>query len=640
MSKQSISPHWSIVCCLMFLLPCFLGAQPKLSASESSYQRARRVVEDGIKALGGAAAIADLKSFTLIERRKGYDAFQNPVPGPPYVSYEATETLRVDLEKSRLWHDAATLYPRFAYGTLTIINDKLSYRADLWSQTATQLNTPSLDNYRSLFQKLPQFFLLDVLTERAASLRWLGAGEVEGHRHEIVTFIDRSNRQLALYFDAQTKLLTKYEYLYLDPAIGDTQSEFVFKGYRDVGQFKVPTEMINRTGNQAQHESHYEVQLNPSFDEAAFALPAKYQVITPGPARNVAPDTMIQIAKDVYLVENIGNSSYNVLVVAFDDFILVSEAPETRPHSGLSERVIARIKETLPNKPIRYVTFSHHHIDHGNGLRAYIAEGATVITTPGNKQFVESVAAAKFTLKPDVLARAARQPQLEIIANKKHVISDAHHIVELYDVGPYWHANEEVLVYLPQEKLLFEGDLFTSGFGEDVGPAQDHPILLAEKIKELGLDAQQIAGVHGRLRPIADLYKAIERRRLKDSQTSLPRQTSNSTTREYCANIGPVSLTFDGAMVTGRYRITVSPKPIDGTIKGSVEEGLLDATWTDSDGTGRIIFGFVSDLSKFGAFFNTLKNPNHWFDGWRGIEKSKLSEASAEQQRSLRCDWK
>jgi hypothetical protein len=115
-------------------------------------------------------------------------------------------------------------------------------------------------------------------------------------------------------------------------------------------------------------------------------------------------------------------------------------------------------------------------------------------------------------LKPDAFARAPQPLKIELIENKKRVIRDANHVVELYEIGPYWHANEEVLVYLPEEKLLFEGDLFTSGFGEDIGPAQDHPILLAEKIKQLGLDVQNILGVHGRLRPIADLYKAIEKR--------------------------------------------------------------------------------------------------------------------------------
>jgi glyoxylase-like metal-dependent hydrolase (beta-lactamase superfamily II) len=274
----------------------------------------------------------------------------------------------------------------------------------------------------------------------------------------------------------------------------------------------VPTGLINRVGDFAFSENRYEVEINPALAEREFAPPDGLQIVAPVPPPPAY--TMTKIGRDIYLIENVGNR-YNVLVVAFDDFILVAEAPEDRPQAGLSERVIAKIKEQLPGKPIKYLVFSHHHGDHGAGIRTYIAEGATIITAPGNQRFIEATAAARFTMRPDPLARAPRRPSVEVIEKKKHVIRDAHHVVEIYDIGPYWHAEEEILVYVPEEKLLFEGDLFTSGFGEDVAPAQDHPILLAEKIKDLRLDVRQIVGVHGRLRPITDLYRAMEKRQRK-----------------------------------------------------------------------------------------------------------------------------
>jgi glyoxylase-like metal-dependent hydrolase (beta-lactamase superfamily II) len=504
-----------LFCLLLSLTPSTdrSKAQERLSASERSYQQARRALESGIQALGGIEAVSAIKSLSIIERRKGHDAFQSPTPGPPYGGYDAVERLIVDFSGSRLRHELEVTQPRYSWGSLTIINGKQGYRGYLNRRTRTvsQLNAPSLDDYRRLLHKLPQFLLLDALRERAASLRWVGEGEEGGRKQEIVTFIDRTNQQVALYFDARDRLLTKYEFLYTDPAVGDTRSEFVYRGYREVGSFKVPAEAVNRVGRHAGHETRYEILINAPLAESAFALPEGVQVVTTGAARATSPYTITQIAKDVYLVENVG-ANYNVMVVAFDDFLLVAEAPEDRPHAGLSERVIARIKETVPGKPIKYLVFSHHHLDHGCGARAYIAEGATVITTPGNKRFVEAMAAAPFTLKPDALALAPRPPAIELLEKKKRVIRDANHVVELYDVGPYWHANEEALVYLPQEKLLFEGDLFTSGFGEDVGPAEDHAVLLSRKIKELGLEVEKIAGVHGRLRPAAELYKSVEKR--------------------------------------------------------------------------------------------------------------------------------
>lgn len=515
--KLNSTHPWLFVCLFVFCSMSRLmmvGVQAQESATEKSYQQARRTLEAGIEALGGLEAAAAIKRFSLIERGKSFDVFQSPTPNLKSAqAKDGADTLQrlfVDFDKARLLHERGSNSPHYSWRFLTLINGDKGYRIDPWPRTASPINAPSLNDFRAQFQKLPQFMLREILTERAASLRWLGESEIDGRRYAAITFIDRDNRQVTLYFDAQTKLLMRYEYLITDAVIGDTKTEFVFQGYRRLEKWQVPIGLVTRTGQHSISEVSYEIQLNPTLNESVFALPEGLQMVTPVA---IPANRLTAIAKDVYLLENADNSFYNVLVVAFDEFLLVAEAPENRPHNGLSERIIATIKAKFPGKPIRYLTFSHHHIDHGCGVRAYIAEGTTILTTPGNKRFIETMAAAPFTLKPDALARAPRPPKIEIIANKKHVIRDAHHVVELYDVGPYWHANEEVMVYLPQEKLLFEGDLFTSGSGEDVVPAYDHPIFLAERIKELGLDVQHIAGVHGRLRPIADLHKAIEKRK-------------------------------------------------------------------------------------------------------------------------------
>lgn len=119
-------------------------------------------------------------------------------------------------------------------------------------------------------------------------------------------------------------------------------------------------------------------------------------------------------------------------------------------------------------------------------------------------------------------------------------------------------------------------------------------------------------------------------------------QNTGSIVREFCTNVGPVILTFDGKSVTGQYRLVVTPQPRNGTIKGKFKEGFLDADWTDPDGKGRIVFGFASDFSWFTAIFNNQdKNPSHWFESaWRGVSTTKINDVSAERRQSLRCEWK
>lgn len=482
-----------------------LQAQRNLSASEKSYQQARRVLEAGIEALGGLNAIAAIKNFTVVETGK-HTRLEHPSPEAQYDVVDWAETTIVDFSGARLHHEIKD------WNWLTIINGNRGFTANIATKIAWQLQSASVQNYPQATEKLPHHLLHEVLTQRAASLRWLGETEEQDRKQQMITFSDKNARQVSLYFDAQTHLLSKYEYLYTDSVTGDTLQEHIFPGYRRVDRFQAPTGLIIRkAGRVAQNVRYERLEINGQLADSIFALPAGCEILPPSSYQSPPPLTITKIADDVYLMHGVAYSN-NVLVVAFNDYILVIESPELGTFKHANEQAIARIKETFPGKPIRYHAFTHFHADHGGGARAYIAEGATIIVTPGNKEFVEQLAAAHFLLMPDALARNPRQPLIEVVKGKKHVIRDDRHIVELYDVGPYPHVKEELIVYLPQEKLLFEGDLFTSGNGDVVGPASSAAVLLADKIRQLGLEVEKIVGVHGRLRPITDLHKAIEKR--------------------------------------------------------------------------------------------------------------------------------
>jgi glyoxylase-like metal-dependent hydrolase (beta-lactamase superfamily II) len=493
-----------LILCMLFV-PNRTQAQQSLNTSEKSYQRARRVLEAGIEALGGLEAIAAIHNLTIVETGK-HTRVEHPAPEAQYDVIDWAEIVIVDFSGVRLYHEIKD------WNWVTVINGNRAFTANVATKIAWQLQSASVQNYPQATEKLPHYLLREALSQRAASLRWLGEAELKGRKQQVIIFSDKSARQVSLYFDAQTHLLIKYEYLYTDSVTGDTLQEHLFPAYRRVGRFQVPTGLIVRKGGRVAQDVRYErLEINALLSERMFTLPEGCEIYPPASYQTPPPLTLTKIASDVYLMQGVAYNN-NVLVVAFNDFLMVIESPELGTFKHANEQAIARLKETFPGKPIRYHAFTHFHADHGGGARAYIAEGATILTTPGNKQFVEHMAAAPFLLMPDALARNPQQPLIEIIKGKKHVIRDEHHVVEFYDVGPYPHVKEELIVYLPQEKLLFEGDLFTSGNGDIVAPASSSTILLADKIRQLGLNVEQIVGVHGRLRPIADLYTAIEKR--------------------------------------------------------------------------------------------------------------------------------
>jgi glyoxylase-like metal-dependent hydrolase (beta-lactamase superfamily II) len=97
---------------------------------------------------------------------------------------------------------------------------------------------------------------------------------------------------------------------------------------------------------------------------------------------------------------------HHSLIVAFKDHLVVVEAPLNEERSLA---VMAKLAEIVPGKPVKYVVPTHYHFDHSGGLRTYIAKGVTILTTPGNAAFIERLATAPHTIRPDLLSREPRK---------------------------------------------------------------------------------------------------------------------------------------------------------------------------------------------------------------------------------------
>ena len=83
-------------------------------------------------------------------------------------------------------------------------------------------------------RRLPPFVLLEAL-DRAATLRSLGEDEIGGKRQKVISVVRPDNQLLTLSFDAQTNLLTRYGYLYTDPAgYADWERELFEIGLKSV----------------------------------------------------------------------------------------------------------------------------------------------------------------------------------------------------------------------------------------------------------------------------------------------------------------------------------------------------------------------------------------------------------------------
>jgi glyoxylase-like metal-dependent hydrolase (beta-lactamase superfamily II) len=233
---------------------------------------------------------------------------------------------------------------------------------------------------------------------------------------------------------------------------------------------------------------------------AAVTVPAEASAAVP-------PVTVTSelLAKGVYYLKG---GTHHSVAIDQKDHIVVVEGPQ---NEARSLAVIAKVKELIPNKPIKYLINTHAHFDHSGGLRTYVDEGAIIVTHQMNRPYYEQVWAAPHTLNPDRLAQSKKAAAFETFG-EKHVLTDGGRSIEIHQIAGGGHNDAFAMIYLPAEKILIEVDAYTPPAGNAPPPAAPNPfsVNLHDNIQRLKLDVKQIAALHGpRLTTMADLRAAI-----------------------------------------------------------------------------------------------------------------------------------
>jgi glyoxylase-like metal-dependent hydrolase (beta-lactamase superfamily II) len=195
------------------------------------------------------------------------------------------------------------------------------------------------------------------------------------------------------------------------------------------------------------------------------------------------------------------------VLIEMKDYVIVVEAPHGEQRSMA---VMAEVKKLVPNKPIKYLVNTHHHFDHASGIRAYAAEGATVVTHEINRPYFERAAANSWTLAPDRLAKSKKKPVFQAMGDNM-VLTDGTRSVELYQIIGNTHHDGIVMVYLRKEKILIEADVFTPGPAGAEPPKVPNPqsVNLEANVRRLNIDVDRILSIHGRIVPYSELLAAI-----------------------------------------------------------------------------------------------------------------------------------
>jgi len=349
-----------------------------------------------------------------------------------------------------------------------------------------------------------------------------------------------------------------------NPVLGDTPIEVTYSNYQKTdADTMFPLRILQRTGGQLSFELWVSSVLTNPNAASVFADPrnnastvTSVDVTVPAAARaaTIPPVTVNaeKIGEGIYYMT--GGTHHSVAIEMRDHIILV-EAPLNEARASA---VVAKVKETIPNKPIKYVVNTHVHFDHSGGLRTLVNEGATVVTQRANQAYYQKAWAQPHTLNPDALSQSKKVPVFLTFLDKQ-VLTDGKRTVEVLKIQNSNHNDSFAMVYVPSEKLLIEADAYTAavvppaggagqggGQGQAAGaprgggpaagaagpgggaggaaaaggrggapaapavPAGPNPetVNLYANVQRLKLDVARVAGLHGRVATIEELKTA------------------------------------------------------------------------------------------------------------------------------------
>lgn len=446
--------------------------------------------------MGGEARLAGVKTLEMRGKEAVWEheySFSAMPEAEPREGSVAEFTLRRDFAATAAridWNRDITRLKFRPYPTLYDYRETLvgqyAYVAGIDSSTPTQLTKRSdppgspmssvrmLTTWRELTRESP-LLLLDMARAPAAVTALdpitLAGTSYPALRYDMAPIgsqTEVADWQFIVLFDPDTHLPFRIRTIDGDPIQGSIPFDLELSDWREVEGIKLPFKRLHLHNERLLIDTELSaVTINPdlgpdTFDmpEAAYAVTARASVteavsgipyqwtlrrVKWGGDINcdaIAWDATAQAEPEwVEVLPGIDWTSgvtHNSLMIVMKDFLIIWEASL---QENFTEWMIRAAKRRYPDKPIKYLVLSHHHLDHNGGARPFVAEGATIVvpTGPGYEAYFRRMLAADNPELNDRLHRNPREADL-LFVDETHTISDGEREFSLYNIKDCDHA--------------------------------------------------------------------------------------------------------------------------------------------------------------------------------------------------------
>jgi len=498
-------------------------------AQPASAQSPADLVKQSVEALGGANAMRAINTlFEKVDAKHWEPGQSHSVNGESRFLGDSKLTISVDYTNKsgaivRYDWDRDMQYPavekvkysEIRYPTYGAVIDE---KGGITPMSAIRLAA----NLRESFRASPKLMLYAMDTPQSVSA--IEDQKLGNQTLPAIAFTNGPTKYIIM-FDRATKLPAAVRTRDEDNIWGDSNYDMIMSDWKTVAGVKFAQTRSYKLDNmEIQRMTYTDITVNPTLAPTTFVIPDAVKSAAKAPATSNVPyqwvirrlflarftDSdaiyfppggsfkLVELGPNVQMVQGGGA---NNLIINMKDGLVVVDAPTDE---GQSKWVIDAAKAKYPGKPIKTLILTHHHMDHTGGMRAFVAEGATVIVPAPDKVYFENVIKAQHALEPDPQQKAMKPANVQEVKDSMSIKDDTVDI-NLYNI-PNPHVDGMLIVHVVKDNIVWVTDLVSprGPVGRNTGT-----VAVGDALRKHNITGATIAGGHGTTAKQADIGTAL-----------------------------------------------------------------------------------------------------------------------------------